>query len=377
MNRTGGDGVRGFDGLRALALVPVFLQHYTHLGARYETGGYGVWLFFALSGFLIVRILHGERLRIEAGTRTRAQALGRFFWRRTLRIWPAYYLALIAFTALAALKLVRDFPLQHALWHYGYLSNIYFGEVMGRWVGRFGHFWSLAVEQQFYLAAAPLLIFAPARWARPLCAALVLASVATNLGMRSGGASAMQLYTNPLINFGALAFGGWMALSLPAQPKPGAASWPVAACVAAIIAFIVGFHHVGAYPEAVASMIAMAPFTVAMVLCALLVAAVYLNQQSRAVALLELGPIAYFGRVSYGFYLYHNLLPRWLVTKAAQAMGFDWRAPELLEAAAAFGLGLGLAALSWSLMEKPILRLKDRPPRLPAWARSKPAQAAA
>jgi len=372
-----GDRIRGFDGLRALALVAVFLQHYTPLGRDYETGGYGVWLFFALSGFLIVRILVAERRRMEAGDTAWSAALGRFFWRRTLRIWPAYYLALGVFTVLAAVRLVDDFPLKDAWWHYAYLSNVYFGEVLGRWIGRFGHFWSLAVEEQFYLLAAPLLILAPSRWARGLCAAVVLASLSCNLAMRSSGATAMALYTHPLINFGALAFGGWIGLGAPARPAGGSASWPALGCLGAMVAFIVGFHHIGAMPEGAALMVAAAPFLFATVAGGLALLAVYLNQQSLVVRALEWGPIAYFGRVSYGFYLYHNLLPRWLVTRLAQGLGFDWRAPWWLEAGVSFALALGVAALSWAVLEKPILRLKDRVPRLPGWRSRKAAPAAA
>src|SRR4051812_49147846 len=104
--------IKGFDGLRALALIYVFLQHYTTLGRDYATGGYGVWLFFCLSGFLIVRILVDERRRIEAGVQTVLGGLRRFFWRRTLRIFPVYYLCLALFTVLGALHLVHDWTLK-------------------------------------------------------------------------------------------------------------------------------------------------------------------------------------------------------------------------------------------------------------------------
>ena len=94
--------IRGFDGLRALALLLVFFQHYAKIGQTFETGGYGVWLFFVLSGFLIVRILHGERQRIEAGAVSARSALGSFYWRRTLRIMPIYYLSIAVMATLDA-----------------------------------------------------------------------------------------------------------------------------------------------------------------------------------------------------------------------------------------------------------------------------------
>ncbi len=119
------DRIKGLDGLRALAIALVFLQHYTVIGARLELGGYGVWLFFVLSGFLIVRILHEERRRIEAGATTVKRALGRFFWRRTLRIFPIYYLCIAVCVLLALLGFTRDRLYPDMLWHAGYLSNVY------------------------------------------------------------------------------------------------------------------------------------------------------------------------------------------------------------------------------------------------------------
>jgi peptidoglycan/LPS O-acetylase OafA/YrhL len=358
------DRIRGFDGLRALALLLVFLQHYTTLGRDYETGGYGVWLFFALSGFLIVRILADERRAVEAGAKGVAEALKRFFWRRTLRIMPIYYGVLALFSLLAAIGAAGDFRAQDAPWYFAYLSNVYFGFVEGRWIGRFGHFWSLAVEEQFYLLAAPALLLAPARWARGICAGVVLAALACDLGLRSAGAGSMVLYNHPLTNFGALALGGWMGLALPRRPGAGRGSWSAAACLLAIPAFIYGFHQLGAFPEGVATLIAMAPFWCASLLSALLLAALHRNQQSRLAAVLEWRPLAGLGRVSYGFYLYHNLLPRRLVAGIAEGLGPDWLARDLAQALAAFVLSLGLALLSWRLVERPLLALKDRPLRL-------------
>jgi peptidoglycan/LPS O-acetylase OafA/YrhL len=362
------DRIKGFDGLRGLALIAVFLQHYTTLGRDLETGGYGVWLFFALSGFLIVRILRGEREQVEARQATTASALGRFFWRRTLRIMPTYYLALGLFTALGALHLVHDFDWRAAPYHYAYLSNLYFGFVAEAWTGRFGHLWSLAIEEQFYLLAAPLLLFSPSRWARPLCAATVAAAVGCDLLLRTGGASAMELYTHSLTNFGALAFGGSVGLGLPRRSGQGANSWPGLVALALIVGLLVGFQRVGLFPAGAATLVAAAPFWGATLLSGLALAGVYLNQASRLVRALEWAPLAYFGRVSYGFYLYHNLLPRRLVERVSHWAGYDWRVHELVEAAVAFVLALALAALSWALIERRLLWLKDRVPRLPSWS---------
>lgn len=358
------DRIKGFDGLRALALIAVFLQHYTSFGRDLATGGYGVWLFFCLSGFLIVRILAGERRRVEAGDVSVAGAIRRFFWRRSLRIFPPYYLVLVLFTGLGALGLVHDWSVRAAPWHYAYLSNIYFGFVAEGWVGRFGHFWSLAIEEQFYLLAAPALLLAPSGWARGVCAAVVMAALTNDLLLRSDGAGEMAVYVHPLTNFGALAFGGWVGLGLPAKPRQGRLSWPGALGLAGIPAILFGFASLPLFTPVVANLISAGPLWAATLCSGLALAAVYLNQDSRLVRVLEWRPAAYFGKVSYGFYLYHNLLPRRIVARLAEQAGLHWRTPEALEAAVAFGIALGLAALSWKLIEAPLLKLKDRPPRL-------------
>jgi peptidoglycan/LPS O-acetylase OafA/YrhL len=358
------DRVRGFDGLRALALIAVFLQHYTVFGRVNSTGGYGVWLFFTLSGFLIVRILAGERRRVEADQTSTGSALRRFFWRRTLRIMPIYYLVLVLFTVMAALRWVGDFSWQAAPWHYLYLSNIYFADIAGRWVGRFGHFWSLAIEEQFYLLAAPALLLTPSRWARKLCLIVVAAAAVCDLWLRSENASDMVLYANSLTNFGALAFGGWLGLGLPGASKAGSNSWPVAGLIALLVGLVLGFPHIGLFTPGVALLVAALPFWTTTLAAGLLLVAVYRNQASRAVQVLEWGPISWFGRISYGFYLYHNLIPHWLIIGFAHKYGLHWRVPVEVETVFSFVLALGIAALSWKFIERPLLRLKDRPPNL-------------
>lgn len=366
--------IKGFDGLRALALVSVFLQHYTALGRQYATGGYGVWLFFCLSGFLIVRILHTERQKVEAGIRTVWAALRRFFWRRTLRIFPIYYLSLFLFTLLGAAHILPDWKWKAAPWHYAYLSNFYFGYIEGRWVGRFGHLWSLAVEEQFYLLAAPLLLFTPSRWARAICGATILAALTNDLMLRADMASDMIVYIHPLTNFGALAFGGLVALSLPKGPRPGASSWLAGIALLLMPLFIWGFTKLPLFDPIVASLVSAGPLWAATGLSCLALAGIYMNQESRLVRWLEWRPIVYFGKISYGFYLYHNLLPRRIITRLSAVAGLDWRLPEEAEALFSFGLALGLAALSWKLIEAPLLRFKDRPPRLRLPKAARPAE---
>jgi peptidoglycan/LPS O-acetylase OafA/YrhL len=138
-------------------------------------GPLGVDLFFAISGFLITTLLLRERR--ERGT----VSVGRFYARRALRIFPAYYLVL-GLTALRWWLLgpagpSRDHFLQSLPYWATYTANWFVDFDVGHPVV-FAFAWSLATEEQFY-AVWPLLARAP-RWAMPLAATVLLA---TDLGV--------------------------------------------------------------------------------------------------------------------------------------------------------------------------------------------------
>lgn len=145
--------VKSFDGLRAISILFVLL---THLGVyqMFKVGSYGmdhvfplfsgeagVTIFFALSGFLITRILLNELKN------TGKIDLKRFYIRRALRLLPAL-LIFYAFIAVLMKLRLMDASRLSFLYSFFYLYNfvpisLYFGEL--------GHTWSLAVEEQFYL----------------------------------------------------------------------------------------------------------------------------------------------------------------------------------------------------------------------------------
>lgn len=334
--------IRGFDGLRALAVLAVFLSHRSPLHGH-AIGHVGVLVFFALSGFLIVGILHKARLSIEAGASRLLGELGRFFTHRTRRIFPVYYLVLagLAVTALTGLP-VGGWRWDALPWHVAYLSNVY--EARHGWQGALSHLWSLSIEEQFYLLAAPLLLALPARWHGWACAAAVVAGLGAHLVLRALGTGDVAVYTDSLTNFGFLALGGWLRLASDAGGMPFAKA-PLPLLGAALLAL-------GLAPEtaALGGWLILTPM-----LAGLFVAGVAQAQQSRLVALLELPALVYLGRISYGFYLFHNLF--WIETP------FTGRFDVLASMAVNFTVSLALAAASWHFLEAPILQ------RRAPWAR--------
>ena len=114
-----------------------YLPHEYLLGIPW--GSFGVNIFFVISGFLITGIL-GKATQFRT-----AQVLRAFYFRRFLRIFPLYYFCLIVASIFGWIG--NDGATS---WHWLYLSNWYFWS-QGAWGGPVSHFWSLAVEEQFYL----------------------------------------------------------------------------------------------------------------------------------------------------------------------------------------------------------------------------------
>lgn len=138
------------DSLRFFSVLSVIIGHWIswdtdNYHVRTLPWGHGVHFFFVLSGFLITEILYNQKTEIELGNKSFFQSLKTFYIRRTLRIFPLYYL-LIFFLCYINYKNTREiFP-----YLVTYTSNILEAKT-NNYVGDFNHFWSLAVEEQFYI----------------------------------------------------------------------------------------------------------------------------------------------------------------------------------------------------------------------------------
>src|SRR6188474_573227 len=135
------------DGLRTLAVTAVAVSHWTpDFLVGIVPWGTGVQLFFVLSGFLITGILLRSR-PTDHGVPL-SNALRVFYARRFLRIFPLYYGVLVLCLLLGAGTIYQTWP-----WHFSYVTNFYYwryghGDEVS---DPFLHFWSLSVEEQFYL----------------------------------------------------------------------------------------------------------------------------------------------------------------------------------------------------------------------------------
>ena len=373
----------GLDGLRGVALLLVLGYHLNLLGC----GWVGVQLFFVLSGFLITRILLEARAELPP-----RQALGRFYLRRSLRIFPVFYLYLALMVgSLAILRpptAAAQTALRHWPWAAAYAYN-WFG--MTRWHEPsyyLDHLWTLAVEEQFYLLWPALVLTLPRRALRWVLLGLVaagplvraaLARYWPGLDVAAPGIVAYAVGVCTLSHLDAFAAGAllnFFALRLSRLRRPAAL-----ALTALAGAYLLGAAVNGAGvapPQPLAAPLVLGypntlpaegqyvwGYSVLNLCAALLVGgAAHAGLWRR---LLDSRSLAFVGRVSYGAYIFHLPLahlmsPVVLWLHATTGAGFH--ASLVLFAPLYVATVLALAALSYRFFERPILAWRDR--RLPA-----------
>lgn len=336
------------DGLRTVAVAAVAWSHWL---PGYQFGlplGAGVHLFFVLSGYLITRILLGLR---EAPQRGRA--VGRFFLRRALRLFPAFYVVL-------ALAWFADVPLVAETWpwHASYLSNVYIAGV-GRWQGHLSHFWSLAVEQQFYLVWPWLVVWAPRRWLTPALVTLTLLGPVSHAVAASRGLDESFWALVPGGSVDSLGLGALVALGLTTAAGRGLGRrWHLTALVSAVGWLVIGaLDAIGGAPWYLRAWRQLLQGVV----FAWIVAAAADGISGAAGRVLSHRTVVAVGRISYGVYLVHAFAPL-VVDGVGQRLGAapitTWS--PLGRAAAAGVMTLALAMVLWRLVEAPAHRLKAR-----------------
>jgi peptidoglycan/LPS O-acetylase OafA/YrhL len=344
--------IDSLDGVRALAIGLVIIFH---LGIA-QFGWIGVQIFFVLSGYLITSILAQER------SAPFAQYLKRFYWRRSLRIFPLYFVFLLC---AAGFYVATGQPASFATdwpWLVTYSAN--FARLRETDLGsNFVHLWSLAVEEQFYLVWPILVYFLPLPSFRAVVVALLLLSPISRtafwLVFQSSDAEWLgrSLYGLPTSQFDAFAAGA--AISL----------WPIRKaaryfCLALLLTGVSGtavlIHQHLAHEAAMKWSFGYAMFL--MQDGEFVWGYSFLNVTSAfgiAAAIqirprfLELAPITRIGIISYGLYVWH--LPLFLLLERMSL-------PKSLFVPACLCAAYAIAEISYRYLETPFLKLKDHMP---------------
>lgn len=348
------------DALRAFAVLAVLFSHFT-LYTRMVRGviqvvdlaGFGVRLFFVLSGFLITGILLRSKSHCEKSGSSIWYELRQFYVRRFLRIFPLFYFVLVLATVLG-IPPVRE----TWLWHFSYLTNFYL--FSHGWDGSINHFWSLAVEEQFYLVW-PWVILLVNR--RSLPATIVVMMVIGPLFRLL-----CALYTGndrtpilPFSCFDTLGAGAYLALCKdergirPSRRYPFGNSGLCAGITLMAVFLLLCFSDRGSLAKYVIFDIAAA------LVAGWVVWSASFGFNGPVRKLLEARPLTYIGTISYAVYVYHNFVPYALhetinlpSTSAFLGRPLGWMCDFLLMC----GATISLAAFSWRFFERPVNNLK-------------------
>ena len=350
-------------GLRAVAVALVMLDH---AGVAQLAGGYiGVDVFFVLSGFLITGLLlRGAR---ENGRISMLE----FYGRRAKRILPAAVLTLVS-TTIVAYELLNYVRARSVAWdsvwaavfaanfHFAHVGANYFAE--GQPPSPIQHYWSLAVEEQFYLvwpAVLSLALFGPAlvrrrRGARPASVGLRALLIICVVGVasfvwsvHSTNMSPVSAYYSPFTRAWELALGAALAVGVTAGiqlPLRTAAGWIGAAMIAFAAVTLSGATSYPGYA-------ALLPTVGA----ALIIAAGFGDQPRLGIGrLLAVRPMQYIGDRSYALYLWH-----WPVL--VLAMLYERRQLETKMNLLLLLVALLLSIVSYRVVENPIRRARWSP----------------
>jgi peptidoglycan/LPS O-acetylase OafA/YrhL len=306
--------ISSLDGFRGIAFLLVFVRHYSltsHMTSwvaktamNIGQGGWiGVDLFFALSGFLITGIL--------LDTRSREGYFRFFFARRALRIFPLYY-------GVAVILLLLT-PVLHLHWQRGQLAYLFYcGNIAAglnssltivRPAVSLLHLWSLAVEEQFYLLWPFVIFLIPRlRHLAYTCAALSVVALLLRLVLltKLTATSGEEWSYNLLFtHMDGLLLGSLGAIWVRARPLDSIVPVVRKISVVSFLALIVVFYFSGSDFHALPLTILGYPLLAAMFTSLLLQA---LERGSLAARLGNLRILRFFGKYSYGLYVYHYLL---------------------------------------------------------------------
>ena len=335
--------IASLDGLRALAIGGVLWSKAAHTPGHVteklvtrvaDQGAVGVDLFFVISGFLITTLLMREEQR------TGRISLTGFYWRRALRILPAYGALLVVLWGLSVTGQVRMQPID---WLTSLTYTVNFAPVSAWDVG---HIWSLSVEEHFYLVWPCLLLWIPRQnWLGVATIGLVvppLLRVAT-LALVPEQSATLEVWS--WYRGDSIAWGCWLALVATVVPVRVRLDqlcsfrmwWLLPVVLLAVTMLASRSTKFGLGPG----------YTLRAIACVWLVWGMARFPERGVARLLNTTPFVTVGVLSYSLYLWHRLFLR------PDAWQSWWDFPLNIVL-----LGI-VATLSYVLIERPFLRLKD------------------
>ena len=346
------------DGIRGFAILLVIFYHNFGFINYFFFGWLGVDLFFVLSGYLITDIL--------LKTLGSKNYLRNFYLRRILRIFPLYYFSLILFLLiipnLPYIAIDFSYYTQNQLWLWTYFQNWLFILKETQSTNALHHFWSLAVEEQFYLLwPLAILIVRKPKFLLLLMATLLIAVIAIRYFIwiyKIEDLAYFNLYTFTRID--GICIG--CILSLLQQINFSLLKKYTATIVFTLAGLNFIFYFINSQYEFSFPYLAIIGYTTFAVLFAFLIHEAVQNE-SRIINLIFDNPVLrFFGRISYGLYIFHwplyLLLAPYLI-KWSQA-SIKNISPQIIASVTATLIAILISFISFRYFESIFLKWKDR-----------------
>ena len=341
--------ISGLNGIRAIAVLLVIISHRfpkDHFLNTFPLGNYGVDIFFVLSGFLISRSLFYQ---ISKTSISNVEIIKKFFFRRFLRIFPIYYLLLL-FMLLTSGIIGNQFK-ENFLWYFFYGAN-YLNYYEDKWFGALAHLWSLSVEEQFYIFWPVLLLFVFKNRIFSLICLLVIVGTVYPFFLNEN----TNILTLSCVN--ALGIGALLAY-IEIVNKNHTILFNKTLSVIFIPVFLMLFLN---------KLVVLIPFFSERLSISILAVSIisycrYRPDSFLVAKILSNKVLNFIGIISYGVYLYHNIVPKywvWGLKKMGMftpATNYEFSYLEILIQTLFI---IGLSYLSWIIIEKPTLKLKER-----------------
>jgi peptidoglycan/LPS O-acetylase OafA/YrhL len=373
------------DGVRGLAIALVLLCHFAPAGddamrwhgvsighaignalCRVSRSGWcGVDLFFVLSGFLITGIL--------ADSRESVGYFRNFYIRRGLRVLPLYYGVLLVCLVILPHFFAATNPgarevIEHPLPLWTHTANLAIA-AHGTWYlggGMLGmnQFWSLAIEEQFYLVWPIVVLLLPRPRAMQACGGLILLSLALRLGLALRGATPITIFTFTFCRLDGLVAGGWLALAIrgtadmKSMLRPAWLIFGACGIVLILLARAGGtwsLDRSGIVNQTLLYSVLAVFFAAGMVLV--------LAGPGMLGEIFSHPLLRFLGRYSYGLYIFNSLLDPifdvWFPARLINHLVHWYALAAGLHIVLSVAGTVAAAVISYHLFEKHFLRLKD------------------
>ena len=358
---TGKRHLASLDSLRGIGVILIFADHFIYPKYYILFGWIGLWIFFALSGFLITdSLLKMKDLKV-------GQYFGRFYMKRAFRILPAF---VVFFGISVALYFAfrPGYPGAPNLSRYWiYLVTFTFNYCPTRGTVWFDHLWSLSLEEQFYVIWPWLVLFLPMKWLKRIALAWILVAPVLRwlVPWFYGELARPSVVDASLLCQDSLAIGGCVAIfrdKLPRQSKK--LMWMMTAVVIAIglVNYLAGASAAGPYWQTLGwpgtpkfNYQYVWGFSVINIWAATLILACL---QGTAPSILNFPPLVFLGRISYGAYLSHVPLLGVYSYYLRPINAFSFRG--LVIFIIWFANVILISWLSFRFIELPFLRIKNR-----------------